>query len=360
MDDAQAMWRALELAERGRATVSPNPMVGCVIVADGEVVGEGWHHVAGGPHAEVAALHEAGDRARGATVYVTLEPCAHTGRTPPCVDALLRAGIGRIVVAATDPNPVAAGGADALRRAGIAVDVGLLRDEAVGLNAVFLHGARHRRPYVWLKGAVSLDGRVTAADGTSQWLTGVPARRRAHRLRSQVDAVVVGSGTLLADDPSLTVRLEGWTGPQPLRVVLDGRARSPVDARLFDRLGPSLVVVGPGARTDALRAADIAVAEVKTDAEGRLDPVAVLDVLWERGVRSVLVEGGPTVLTSFIDRGCFERLVLHVAPLLLGERGRPLVGAGPASLADAERFALVSVERIGDDAVLELARRAEE
>jgi diaminohydroxyphosphoribosylaminopyrimidine deaminase/5-amino-6-(5-phosphoribosylamino)uracil reductase len=223
MDDAQAMWRALELAERGRATVSPNPMVGCVILADGEVVGEGWHHVAGGPHAEVVALHEAGERARGATVYVTLEPCAHTGRTPPCVDALLRAGIGRIVIAATDPNPVAAGGADALRRAGIAVDVGLLRDEAVQRNAVFLHGVRRRRPYVWCKGAVSLDGRVTAADGTSQWLTGGPARRRAHELRAQVDAVLVGSGTLLADDPRLTVRLDGWTGPQPLRVVVDGR-----------------------------------------------------------------------------------------------------------------------------------------
>jgi diaminohydroxyphosphoribosylaminopyrimidine deaminase/5-amino-6-(5-phosphoribosylamino)uracil reductase len=225
---------------------------------------------------------------------------------------------------------------------------------------VFLHGVRHHRPYVWLKGAVSLDGRVSAADGTSQWLTGVPARRRAHQLRSQVDAVVLGSGTLLADDPLLTVRLDGWTGPQPLRVVLDGRGRSPVDARLFDRQAPSLVVVGPGARTDALRAADRAVAEVKTDAEGRLDPVAVLDLLWERGVRSVLVEGGPTVLTSFIERGCFERLVLHVAPLLLGERGRPLVGAGPATLDDAERFRLVSVERIGDDAVLELARRVEE
>ena len=357
MDDVRAMRHALELAERGRTTVSPNPMAGCVIVRGGEVVGEGWHHVAGGPHAEVVALQAAGERARGATAYVTLEPCTHTGRTPPCVDALIRAAVGRVVIACTDPNPVAAGGADALRGAGVAVDVGLLRDEAAGQNEVFLHGLRTRRPFVWLKGAVSLDGRVTAADGSSRWLTGAPARRHVHELRAQVDAMVVGSGTVLADDPQLTVRLDGWTGPQPLRVVLDGRARTPVHSHVYDRAAPSLVLVGPGAQDQVLRDAGVAVSEVKTGEDGRLDPHAVLEVLWERGVRSVCVEGGPTVFTSFVAAGCFDRLVLYMAPLLLGDGGLPLLSAGPATLDDAERFGLRRVEHIGDDAVLHLGRR---
>jgi diaminohydroxyphosphoribosylaminopyrimidine deaminase/5-amino-6-(5-phosphoribosylamino)uracil reductase len=357
MDDMRAMRRALELAERGRPTVSPNPMVGCVIVADDEVVGEGWHHVAGGPHAEVVALQAAGDRARGATVYITLEPCTHTGRTPPCVDALIRAAVGRVVIACPDPNPVAAGGADALRGAGVAVDVGLLRDEAAGQNQIFLHGLRLRRPFVRLKGAVSLDGRVTAADGSSKWLTGVSARRHAHELRAQVDAIIVGSGTVLADDPELTVRLDGWTGPQPLRVVLDGRARTPVHGRVYDRAAPSLAVVTPGARDQVLRDAGIPVSEVKTGADGRSDPHAVLDVLWERGVRSVLVEGGPAVFTSFVAAGSFDRLVLYVAPLLLGDRGLALLAGGPPTLDDAERLVLHRVEHVGDDAVLHLGRR---
>jgi len=357
MDDVRAMRRALELAERGRSTVSPNPLVGCVIVAGGEVVGEGWHHVAGGPHAEVVALQAAGDRARGATAYVTLEPCTHTGHTPPCVDALIRAAVGRVVIACTDPNPMAAGGADALRGAGVAVDVGLLRDEAAGQNEIFLHGVRLRRPFVHLKGAVSLDGRVTAADGTSKWLTGTSALRHAHELRAQVDAIVVGSGTVLADDPELTVRLEGWTAPQPLRVVLDGRARTPVHSRVYDRAARTLALVMPGARDQVLRDAGVAVAEVKTGADGRLDPHAVLDVLWERGARSVLVEGGPTVFTSFVAAGCFDRIALYVAPLLLGDRGLALLADGPSTLNEAERFVLHRVEHVGDDAVLHLGRR---
>lgn len=359
MDDARAMRRALELAERGRATVSPNPMVGCVIVADGDVVGEGWHHVAGGPHAEAVALRAAGPRARGATVFVTLEPCTHTGRTPPCVDALIRAAVARVVIATADPNPKAAGGADALRRAGIAVDVGLLRDEALAQNAVFLHDVRTRRPFVWCKGAVSLDGRVTAADRTSRWLTSAPARRHAHELRGQVDAMLVGSGTVLADDPQLTVRLDGWTGPQPLRVVLDGRARVPVTARVFDRDAASLLLVAPDAHAGVAREAGIEVAEIKIDSRGHLDPAAVLDELWHRGVRSVLVEGGPTVVSSFVDAGLFDRLLVYVAPLLLGDAGTPLLGGGPATLDDAERFVLERVEHIGDDAVLQLTRSQE-
>lgn len=359
MDDARAMRRALELAERGRQTVSPNPMVGCVIVADGDVVGEGWHRAAGDAHAEVLALRAAGPRARGATVYVTLEPCTHTGRTPPCVDALIRSVVGRVVIAAPDPNPVAAGGADALRRAGIAVDVGLLRDDALAQNEIFVHGVRARRPFVWCKGAVSLDGRVAAADGSSRWLTSAAARRHAHALRAQVDAMVVGSGTVLADDPQLTVRLDGWSGPQPLRVVLDGRARTPVTARVFDGEAPSLALVAPDARDDVLREAGIAVAQVKTDVRGRLDPGAVLDELWQRGVRSVLVEGGPGVFSAFLDSDLFDRMVLYVAPLFLGDGGLPLLTGGPATLDGAERLVLERLEHVGDDAVLRLTRRQE-
>ena len=360
MDDVSAMQRALELAERGRFTVSPNPLVGCVIVADGVVVGEGWHEAAGRSHAEINALEEAGPAARGATVYLTLEPCTHTGRTPPCVDALIRAGVGRVVIAAADPNPVAAGGADALRRVGVAVDVGLLRDEAEQQNEVFLHGLRTHRPFVWLKSATSLDGRVAAADGSSQWLTGAAARRRGHELRARVDAVLVGSGTVLADDPQLTVRLDDWNGPQPLRVVLDGRARSPANARVFDDHAPSLVLVALGARSDPLRRAGVSVAEVETGADGRLEPQAVLATLWDRGVRSVLVEGGPTVISAFIASGCYERIVVHIAPLVLGDRGRPAVFGGPATLAAAPRLVLDHVEQVGDDAVLQLRRERRE
>jgi diaminohydroxyphosphoribosylaminopyrimidine deaminase/5-amino-6-(5-phosphoribosylamino)uracil reductase len=354
MDDACAMQRALELAERGRFTVSPNPMVGCVIVTDGQVVGEGWHEAPGRPHAEVAALTAAGAAARGATAYTTLEPCTHTGRTPPCVDALVRAGVSRVVIACADPNPVASGGAEALRHAGFAVEVGLLREEAERLNEVFFHGVRTHRPFVWLKSAVSLDGRVAAADGSSQWLTGAAARRRGHELRGRVDAVLVGSGTVLADDPQLTVRLDGWRARQPSRVVLDGRGRSPAAARVFDGQARSVVLVAPGVRPDALLRAGVDVVEVPTGADGHLDPPAVLSALWARGVRSVLVEGGPTVVSAFLTSGCYERVVVHVAPLLLGEHGRPAVFGGPPTLAVAPRLVLEDVERVDGDAILQL------
>jgi diaminohydroxyphosphoribosylaminopyrimidine deaminase/5-amino-6-(5-phosphoribosylamino)uracil reductase len=359
MDDACAMQRALELAERGRFTVSPNPMVGCVIVADGHVVGEGWHEAAGRPHAEAAALAAAGTAARGATVYTTLEPCTHTGRTPPCAAALIAAGVSRVVIACPDPSPLASGGAAALRNAGVAVEVGVLREDAERLNEVFLHGVRTRRPFVWLKSAVSLDGRVAAADGSSQWLTGVAARRRGHELRARVDAVLVGSGTVLADDPRLTVRLDGWTGRQPLRVVLDGRGRSPAGARVLDGSAPSLVLVAPGVRPSALQRAGVEWAEVATAADGHLDPPAVLAELWARGVRSVLVEGGPVVLSAFLDSACYERVVVHVAPLVLGEHGRPAVFGGPPTLAAAPRLVLEDVERVDGDAVLQLRVRVD-
>jgi diaminohydroxyphosphoribosylaminopyrimidine deaminase/5-amino-6-(5-phosphoribosylamino)uracil reductase len=330
--DERFMARALELAARGRWTVSPNPMVGCVVVADGEVVGEGWHERAGGPHAEVAALRAAAHAARGATVYVTLEPCAHTGRTGPCTHALRDAGVARVVAAMPDPNPDAAGGAEQLRAAGVTVELGVRAAEARALNDVFVVNVTRQRPHVTLKAAVSVDGRIAAEDATSQWLTGEAARRRAHELRAGADAVVGGAGTVLADDPQLTCRLPGYRAPQPLRVVLDRRGRVTDQHRVLDGAAPTLVV-----------------------RDGGLD--GLLARLWDRDVRSVLVEGGAAVISAFLRAGCWDTLQLHVAPLFLGERGRPLVvGDWPETLAKIERLALHRVEQLGPDAVLTLRR----
>ena len=328
-NDATFMSRALELAALGRWTVSPNPMVGCVIVRDDEIVGEGHHVRAGAPHAEIHALQAAGYRASGATAHVSLEPCSHSGRTGPCTQALIDAGIRRVVLAVRDPNPLAAGGVDVLRAAGVEVVVGIREHEARALNAIFFHGVETQRPFVVAKVAASLDGRIAAADGTSQWLTGEQARRRAHELRAEVDAVVVGSGTVLADDPQLTCRLDGYDGTQPLRVVLDRRGRVTSQHRVLDEAAPTLV-------TNA-------------------DPAALLSLLWDRDVRSVLVEGGATVLHAFLAAGLVDRLHVHVAPVLLGERGRPLL-AGPwaDTLADAPRYHLDELRQLGDDAVLTL------
>jgi diaminohydroxyphosphoribosylaminopyrimidine deaminase / 5-amino-6-(5-phosphoribosylamino)uracil reductase len=356
VDAERWMRRALELAERGRRTVSPNPLVGCVLVRDGVVVGEGWHERAGGPHAEVVALAAAGPAAAGATAFVTLEPCAHIGRTGPCATALVAAGVARVVVALADPNPVAAGGAEVLRAAGVPVEVGVADEEARRQNAVFLHGVATGRPFVVAKAAVSLDGRIAAADGTSRWLTGAAARERAHALRAEVDAVVVGSGTVLADDPALTVRLPGFDGPQPLRVVLDGRGRTPSDARVLDGMAPTLLLSRDPGRLAAAAAVGAHVERVPAGRDGGgVDLGAALAALWEREVRSVLVEGGAAVLHALLAADLVDRLHVHVAPVLLGDAARPLL-AGPwaATLADAPRFALEEVERVGDDALLTL------
>lgn len=320
---AAAMARALELAGRGPA-VDPNPRVGAVIVAaDGSTAGEGWHAGAGTPHAEVMALRAAGERARGGTAYVTLEPCRHTGRTPPCAVALREAGIRRLVYAQADPNPQAAGGAAELQAAGMEVSGGLLAAEATALNEAWTFAVTHGRPRVIWKSATTLDGRSAAADGTSQWITGPTARAAVHRLRAECGAILVGTGTALVDAPRLTVRDadDAPAATQPLRVVMGTR--------------------------------DLPVGPLTTGPEPALqlrhrDPGRALAQLHARGVRQVLLEGGPTLTAAFLRAGLVDRLVLHLAPSLLGA-GRSLPGFGVDTLADARHLVIRDVHRLGDD-----------
>ncbi|PKV84596.1 bifunctional diaminohydroxyphosphoribosylaminopyrimidine deaminase/5-amino-6-(5-phosphoribosylamino)uracil reductase RibD [Streptomyces sp. TLI_146] len=347
--DADAMRRAIELAARGLGSTSPNPVVGCVITdASGALVGEGFHQQAGGPHAEVHALSAAGDSARGGTAYVTLEPCNHTGRTGPCAQALLQAGIARVVYAVGDPNPQATGGADTLRAAGVEVEQGLLAEEAEAGNAAWLTSVRLGRPYVLWKYAATLDGRIAAEDGTSRWITSPEARADVHRLRAEADAVVVGSGTARTDDPHLAVRgVEGAV--QPLRVVVDTEAKAVrPGARVLDDAAPTLVAVAEDADTAPLADADIDVVRLPRAASG-LDIPALLAALHGRGVRSVLLEGGPALAGAFVAAGAVDKVVGYLAPVLLGAGPAALTGAGITTIADALRLELTETVRIGPD-----------
>jgi diaminohydroxyphosphoribosylaminopyrimidine deaminase / 5-amino-6-(5-phosphoribosylamino)uracil reductase len=326
--ERSAMARARELGAAVLGTTSPNPAVGAVVLAaDGTPVGEGATSPPGGPHAEVAALARAGERARGGTVIVTLEPCAHTGRTGPCADALIAAGVARVVVAVPEPTELAGGGADRLRAAGIDLVLGVEEAEAEdGALAAWLTGVRKQRPFVVWKVAATLDGRVAAADGTSRWITGEAARAAVHRLRATCDAVVVGSGTALTDDPQLTVRDAGGraTGRQPLRVVVDRRGRLPRTARVLDDAAPTHVSRAAG-------------------------PAGLLAELFERDVRRVLLEGGPTLAAAFLRAGLVDEAIVHLAPTLLGA-GPSLVGdLGISTIADALSFSIADLIPMGGD-----------
>lgn len=345
--DSAFMARALRLALRGRYTAHPNPMVGCVVVAAGQVVGEGFHARAGEPHAEVHALAEAGERARGATVYVTLEPCAHHGRTPPCADALVAAGVTRVVAAMRDPNPEVAGrGFERLEAAGIRVESGLLETPATTMNRGFCMRMTHSRPFVCLKIAASIDGAIAMASGESQWITGPEARADVQRLRARSGAVMTGIGTVLADDPLLTVRDIDTGGRQPLRVVLDSRGRMPAAARMLTAPGSTLV-----ATTEAA-AASPAACEFRTCAsrEGRVDVVAVLADLALRGINEVLVEAGPALAGSLVEAGLVDELVIYQSPHIMGSETRGMLHTpGWTALADRRTLDIVDVRRIGRD-----------
>lgn len=353
-----AMTRAVELAARGLGRTAPNPVVGCVVLdVDGAVVGEGWHSRAGGPHAEVEALAAAGDAARGGTAVVTLEPCRHTGRTGPCTSALLAAGVARVVVAVPDPTETAGGGADLLRRNGVEVVEGVGREAAEHGNRAWLHGVRTGRPWVTWKLATTLDGRTSAADGTSRWITGTTAREAVHRLRAERDAVLVGAGTLRADDPHLAVRgLDDVT--QPLRVVLDPRAEIALTARVLDDLAPTLVVVAEGADVARLTAAGVDLLALPAGERG-LDLAALLTALHGRGVHSVLLEGGARLAASAVADDLVDEIVAHIAPALLGAGSSVLADAGITTITEALRLTTTDVARLGDDVAVTATVRRE-
>ena len=350
-DHAQ-MARALQLAARGLFTTSPNPRVGCVIVKDGRVIGEGWHERAGTPHAEIHALKAAGEAARGATVYVTLEPCSHHGRTPPCAEALVNAGVARVVAAMRDPNPlVAGGGIDMLTLAGIDAAVGLMEAEARALNPGFISRMTRRRPWVRLKTASTLDGKTALANGASQWITREAARADVQKLRARACAILTGSGTVLADDPRMNVR-DFDTGRQPLRVIVDSALRTPTDAAIL----PALVAchhADPFTRA-ALEAAGAEVVELP-GADGRVDLAALLRLLAQRGVNEVHVEAGAALNGALLAAGWVDEWVAYMAPMAVGDDARGLFARPPlVSLADAARFKLADVRQIGGDLRLTL------
>jgi diaminohydroxyphosphoribosylaminopyrimidine deaminase/5-amino-6-(5-phosphoribosylamino)uracil reductase len=359
LSDEAYIGRALALAERGRGLVSPNPLVGAVVVsASGAVVGEGWHEGPGTAHAEVVALREAGDAARGATLYTSLEPCAHTGRTPPCVEAIVAAGVAAVISAMRDPNPIVDGrGFAELERAGIEVRYGVLREEAARQNEAFVKHVRTGLPFVTWKMAASLDGKVAARDGSSRWITGEPARADVHRLRAWSDAIVVGAGTALVDDPSLTVREPGYRGRPPLRVLVDARGRVPATGDLFDEAAPTLVAttdLAPPERRDEWQSAGAEVAVFSAEGDGV--PIGELvTLLGKRDVQGVLLEGGPTLAFAAIEDGVVDKVVVYLAPTLIGGEDAPTVlgGRGFAPIANAARLRIRSFDAIGEDLKVE-------
>lgn len=350
--DLRFMARALELASRGRYSTHPNPRVGCVIVRDGQIVGEGWHQRAGEAHAEVLALAAAGQQARGATAYVTLEPCCHHGRTPPCTDALVAAGVARVVAAMQDPNPrVDGGGLQRLRAAGIETGPGVMQAEAQALNRGFVSRMTRGRPWVRVKLAMSLDGRIAAANGESRWITGEVAREDVHRLRAEAGAVLTGIGTVLADDPSLNVRLPGdW--PAPVRIVLDTQLRTPELARMLGLPGRTLVLTAENEGSISWKALARAGAELHRlpVAPGGLDLPAALALLGRLQVNELLVEAGPTLAGALLQAGLADEVIVYLAPCLLGDRARGLVQLpGVQGLAQRLGLRIEDIRPLGDD-----------
>lgn len=351
--DHRMMQRALELAQLGRYTNHPNPRVGCVIVQGERIVGEGWHRKWGEAHAEVRALESAGNAARGATAYVTLEPHSYQGRTAPCTTALIRAGVARVVCGALDPNPNVLGeGVRQLEAAGITVQTGLLEREVRELNPGFEKRMRTGLPRVTVKIAASLDGRSALANGASQWITGEAARADVQRLRAEASAVLTGIGTVLADDPQLNVRDPAidMLGRQPLRVVLDSRLRMPPTARMLSLPGETLVFAGPANEADEVQRAGAEVVRTALDEQGRISLEGVLHDLGQRQCNDVLVEAGPTLSGAFLDQGLADELILYLAPVILGQDARAMVNLPQVDrLGDVRRYTLTSTDRFGAD-----------
>jgi len=354
--DRAMMSRALALAQQGLYTTDPNPRVGCVLVREGGIVGEGWHVRAGEAHAEPAALAAAGDRARGATAYVSLEPCNHQGRTPPCTDALIAAGVARVIYALKDPNPrVSGAGEERLRKAGIEVRGGLMADASRELNCGFVKRMTTGLPWVRVKLAMSLDGRTALASGESRWITADTARKDAQRFRARSSAIVTGVGTILADDPALNVRIPE-SNRQPWRVVLDSRLRTPSDSRVINREGQVLVL---GTQDDARRRASLeaqsVVVGILPAEDGRPRLADVLEHLARLEMNEVWVEAGPTLAGAFVRAGLFDELIVYVAPALLGGDALPLLQLPAlARLDDKIKLRFTDFRAVGDDLRLTL------
>jgi diaminohydroxyphosphoribosylaminopyrimidine deaminase/5-amino-6-(5-phosphoribosylamino)uracil reductase len=357
--DVTYMQQVLRLAHEGAGYVSPNPLVGCVIVKDGQVVGQGYHQRFGGPHAEVYALQEAGLQAQGAVLYVNLEPCCHTGKTPPCVEAIVRAGIGRVVAALRDPNPLVAGGGLArLQTAGIPVTLGVCEAEARELNEAFLKYVTRQRPFVTLKCAITLDGKIATRTGASRWITGAAAREEVHRLRHAADAILVGIGTVLLDDPLLTTRLPDRHGVNPLRIIVDSTLRLPLQARVADvtecRTLVATTTRGAGAQRQQLQAQGLEIVTLPAYDDGRVDLKALLQYLGTRGIASVLVEGGATLSAALLQRRLVDKVLFFIAPKIIGGDGISVVGAcGVESMEQVIRLQSLTGQGIGEDMLLQ-------
>lgn len=359
--DNELMLIALSLAGRGLGTTMPNPTVGCVLFRPdlgpaGRVVGRGWTQPGGRPHAETEALERAGELARGATAYVTLEPCAHHGKTPPCATALIDAGVARVVVAVPDPDPrVNGGGIRMLERAGIEVVLGVCAQEGATVLAGYLTRVTKKRPLVTLKTATSLDGKIALHNGRSKWITGELARARAHLLRAHHDGIIVGAGTVAADDPELTCRLPGLEVQSPVRIIADGRLRSPLTCKLVATAGkiPTWIIAMESTMADRKRAffdLGVKVIEVGPDDSGNPDVLQALGQLADQGLQSILLEGGGRLASAFLQAGCVDRVAWFRAPKIIGGDGTPVAGAlGLHDLAEAPRFRRLGLEEVGDD-----------
>ena len=364
-DAFRYMLRALRLADKGRGKTSPNPMVGALVVSGGRVVGQGYHQIAGGPHAEIIALQQAGRRAKGATLYVTLEPCCHLDkRTPPCVPAIIRAGIRHVAVATIDPNPlVRRKGIAQLRRAGVSVTVGIARREAEQMNRTYGHWARTKRPFVTVKAGMTLDGQIATLTGESRWITSPASRREVHRLRAQADAVLVGIGTVLNDNPDLTARrgpsLRALTARQPLRVVVDSRLRISPSAKILSqqKVAPTLVVTTGAAAPSKRRILEAQGVEVliMPTSQRQVRLPALLERLGQRGILHLLVEGGSELNGAFLNAKLANEVRLYLAPMLLGgaQSIGMIGGTGPRRLKQAIRLRTLRIRRIGADVVVE-------
>lgn len=352
------MRRALALAQRGAGHVNPNPMVGCVIVKDGKIIGEGWHEHIGGLHAERNAFAHCTEDCTGADLYVTLEPCCHWGRTPPCTDAVIEHKIGRVFVGCLDPNPLVAGkGAQILRDAGIEVETGVCEDECRRVNEVFFHYITHKTPFVTLKYAMTLDGKIAAHTGDSRWVTGETARRHVHETRNRLPAIMVGIGTVLADDPQLTCRIEG--GRNPLRVICDSRLRTPITSAIAQsaRNVPTIIVCAPnasGERASKLEETGCEIVRVP-EHDGRIDLRQLMAALGKRGIDSVFIEGGATLAACALEAGIVNHVQAFIAPKIFAGVGAPspLGGTGVESPDQAWTLSATIVERLGDDVLIE-------